>query len=246
MQRPIRRMDDRLFRRVVDECAESGCREIHLHNFGEPLLDPQLDDRIRTIKERGVRRVKIFSNGSLLDESWARRLIDAGLDEIKISLDGGTRREYERIRVPLNFDRVLENLCRLVTLRNELGSRLVIGAACSTTSDRRATARLLRPIVDSLVFGKVHNWAGTEAAGTRRAVRKPCSRLWRTLTVLAGGEVALCCLDYDGRHLLGRIDGGTSLRAIWQGAAYAQVRRWHAEARQDDLPLCRGCSKAFV
>jgi pyruvate-formate lyase-activating enzyme len=246
MQRPLREMDDGLFALVVDECARSGCREIHLHNFGEPLLDPRLAERIRYAKHRGLRRVKIFTNGSLLDEGWARRLIAAGLDEIKISFDGGTRDEFERIRVPLRFDRVLENVCRLVTLRNAMRSALHVRAVCSAAADRRETARILLPVVDSLVFGRVHNWAGTEPLGPRRAVRKPCSRLWRTLTVLAGGEVALCCLDYDGRHLLGRIDAATSLAAVWHSAAYAEVRRRHAAARQDELPLCRGCSKALV
>jgi hypothetical protein len=246
MRRPMRRMDDALFARIVDECAAGGCRQIHLHNFGEPLLDPQLAERIRYAKDRGIRRVKIFSNGSLLDEPWARRLIAAGLDEIKISFDGGGREQFARLRPPLDFDRVLNNVCRLVTLRNQLGAPLRILATCSAAGDRRETARLLRPVVDGLVFGRVHNWAGTEPVGPPRAVRKPCLRLWRTLTVLAGGEVALCCLDYDGRHLLGRIDESTTLATIWHGQAYAEVRRRHVEARQGDLLLCRGCSKAFL
>jgi len=246
MRRPARQMEDALFARIVDECARGGCRQIHLHNIGEPLLDPQLAERIRYAKRRGVRCVKIFSNGSLLDEQWARRLIEAGLDEIKISFDGGTRDEFQRLRPPLEFDRVLENVCRLVTLRNQLGSPLRILATCATTGDRREAARILRPIVDSLLFSRVHDWAGTEPLGPRRSVRKPCLRLWRTLTVLAGGEVSLCCLDYNGRHLLGRIDGRTTLEAVWHSPAYAEVRRRHVEARQGDLPLCRGCSKAFL
>ena len=39
MHRPIAWMDETLFARLIDECAASGCREVHLHNFGEPLLD---------------------------------------------------------------------------------------------------------------------------------------------------------------------------------------------------------------
>ena len=47
IQRPICRMDEALFTRVIDECAECGCTEVHLHNFGEPLLDKHLEDRVR-------------------------------------------------------------------------------------------------------------------------------------------------------------------------------------------------------
>jgi len=125
MNRPIRQMDDALFDRILDECAAARCREIHLHNFGEPLLDKRLEHRIRRAKEKGIAKVKIFSNGSLLTAERARVLIDAGLDEIKISFDGATREEFEAIRRPLKFDRVVANVEQLVKLRNELGSKLV-------------------------------------------------------------------------------------------------------------------------
>jgi molybdenum cofactor biosynthesis enzyme MoaA len=66
MQRPITTMDDGLYNRLIDECAVEGCREVHLHNFGEPLLDKRIEDRIAHAKQKGIRRVKIFCNGSLL------------------------------------------------------------------------------------------------------------------------------------------------------------------------------------
>ena len=65
-------MDQTLFEQIVDECAVWGCREVHLHNFGEPLLDDRLEDRVRYAKQKGIARVTIFSNGSLLDESRRR------------------------------------------------------------------------------------------------------------------------------------------------------------------------------
>ena len=76
IRRPIRHMDDDLFTRIVDECAACGCREVHLHNFGEPLLDKRLEDRVRYAKNKGLPKVKIFSNGSLLSERRARGLIE--------------------------------------------------------------------------------------------------------------------------------------------------------------------------
>ena len=246
LKRPVRRMDGALYTSIVDQCAAGGCREVHLHNFGEPLLDKQLEERVRYAKQRGIAKVKIFSNGSLLSAERARGLIDAGLDEIKVSFDGATREEFEAIRRPLKFDEVVENISRLVTLRNELGSTLRIHVACCSTSDKQATMQALEAIVDGFSFGKIHNWAGDGREPPRRSIRKPCARLWRTFTVLASGDVALCCLDYDGQHLLGRLEPGTSIRDIWQGEAYAAVRRLHARARQGEIGLCVNCSKAFV
>ena len=65
--------------------AANGCGEVHLHNLGEPLLDRQLEDKIRYAKERKIKKVRIFTNGSLLTASRSRSLIQAGLDEFAAS-----------------------------------------------------------------------------------------------------------------------------------------------------------------
>jgi hypothetical protein len=246
IERPIQRMEDDLFTRIIDECAQGGCREVHLHNFGEPLLDKQLEDRVRYAKGKGLSKVKIFSNGSLLSKARARGLMQAGLDEIKVSLDGATREEFERIRVPLKFDGVIENVRGLVALRNEMGSPLRIRIACCSTTDKESTMRSLERLVDGFSFGRIHNWASEGYSNGHGKIRKPCSRLWRTLTILADGAVALCCLDYDCRIPLGRLQEGTSIREVWTNPAYREVRTLHKEARQSEISLCRHCTKSFL
>jgi radical SAM protein with 4Fe4S-binding SPASM domain len=244
--RPITRMDETLFVRLIDECASSGCREIHLHNFGEPLMDKRLEQRINYAKNRGIKKVKIFSNGSLLDRARAKRLLDAGLDEIKISIDGASKEEFERIRVPLKFETVIENTVELVALRNVARSPLKVLVTCCSTSDKQASMQPLKNVVDGFFFCKIHNWGGIEQTNGRKRIRKPCSRLWRNLTVLASGDVSLCCLDYDGQYLLGRLDENTTIREIWNNHAYRQARLWHKQGRQDQIPLCANCSKSFL
>lgn len=249
MTRPVQTMSDALYRQVIDECAENRCREVQLHNFGEPLLDRSLPERIAYAKRQGIRKVKFFSNGSLLNEAWARELLESGLDEIKISLDGATKEEFEWIRPPLRFERVVDNIHRLVVLRDRRGSPLRVFVVCCSTSDRGGTIRAVEDAVDGFSFSRVHNWADREMrplVETRERIRKACARLWRTCTVLASGDVALCCLDYDGQHLLGHLDARTSLREVWQGQAYVAARRLHLQARQAEIPLCRDCSKSFL
>jgi sulfatase maturation enzyme AslB (radical SAM superfamily) len=246
MQRRPQPMEESLYQRLINECSESGCREVHLHNFGEPLLDRRLEQRVRDAKQKGIRKVKIFSNGSLISAARARGLVEAGLDEIKISFDGATREEFERIRAPLKFDQVVGNVRELVAIRNELKSTMKIGVACCSTSDKTATMSHLESIVDDFSFGKVHNWATQANSQPPGRWRKPCSRLWRTFTVLADGTVALCCLDYDGKCVLGRIDANTTIRQVFNNAAYQAVRRQHRASRQHEIGLCRGCTKSFL
>jgi radical SAM protein with 4Fe4S-binding SPASM domain len=246
IHRRITRMDDALYLRLVDECAQFGCREIQLHNFGEPLMDRELEARVSYAKGKGIKKVKIFSNGSLLNCDRAKALIDAGLDEIKISIDGASKEEFERIRVPLRFETVIENIKDLIAMRNTAGSRMKVHITCCSTSDKQETMRPLKSIVDGFSFSRIHNWGDYEQANTSGRLRKPCQRLWRNLTVLAGGEVSLCCLDYDGQYILGQVDENTSIREIWNNQAYRGVRQLHKEGRQAEIPLCANCTKAFI
>jgi len=246
MKRPIERMGDELFERIIDECAANDCVEIHMHNFGEPLMDKDLERRVAYAKGRGIPRVKIFCNGSLLDERRARGLLQAGLDELKISFDGATREEFEQIRTPLKFDQVVENVHRVVRLRDEMRRPMRVKVACCSTTDPKATMQTLEKVADGFSFGKIHNWAGGEGPSPESRVRKPCSRLWRTFTILASGEVALCCLDYDGRHVLGRVSAERTIREIWRDQPYDQVRQWHRTGRQENIDLCRNCTKSFL
>lgn len=251
MSRPVQRMPDALFDKIVRECAAAGVDTLHLHNFGEPLIDKRLPERVALCKSLGIRRVKLFSNGSIISEDKARALVAAGLDEIKISFDGATREEFERIRTPLKFDEVVGNVVRLVEIRDQMKAGLRVEVTCSATTDKGATMALLEKAVDGFSFGRIHNWAGWDDPNVAGAVkpgwlRKPCARVWQTFTVLANGDVALCCLDYDGSVILGNVAGeGESIRGIWRNEAYARVRDLHRSGRQGEIAICAGCSKSF-
>jgi MoaA/NifB/PqqE/SkfB family radical SAM enzyme len=80
-----------------------------LHGIGEPLLHPRLASMVRHLKRRKA-TVLFNSNGILLDEKRQGELIDAGLDEIRISLDAASPQSYQTMRKSGEFNRVLENL----------------------------------------------------------------------------------------------------------------------------------------
>lgn len=83
---------------------------VALHGIGEPLLNAELTDMIRCLKDRHPSATVLFnSNAILLDGGWQKDLIDAGLDEYRISLDAATAPTYARIRGVDAFETVIEN-----------------------------------------------------------------------------------------------------------------------------------------
>ena len=246
MNRPKETMDDELFEKIVRECAAANCKLLHLHNFGEPLLDKALPDRIAMAKKLGIRRVKLFSNGSLLRDETARRLLHSGLDEIKISIDGANAEEFNELRVGLSHAKVVENVRQFKAMRDAADKQgeLKIIATCTQTSDKALTDKFLHGMVDRIDYTRLHNWAGALGSLVNRRIRKPCDRLWRTFTVLANGNVSICCRDYAGRELVGNVRTH-SIREIWRNQRYHEIRSLHSRSKQKGIGACSDCSSSF-
>ena len=77
--------------------------------FGEPLLHPEFLDMARMIKKEGP-HVLFFTNALRLTEDIARGLADTDLDAIYVSMGGGTRETYKKIRGVDGFDDVVRNI----------------------------------------------------------------------------------------------------------------------------------------
>lgn len=88
-----------------------------LHGIGEPLLNAELADMICYVKSiHPTAKVLFNSNAILLHDEWQHALIDAGLDEFRISLDAATTATYAHIRGVDAFDEVIANLRRFTDL----------------------------------------------------------------------------------------------------------------------------------
>lgn len=110
-----------LYCKILDQLPR--LRTLQLWNWGEPLIHPQIDEIIAIAARRGI-RVHAHSHLSLKkDTAFFERLIDAGLAELWVSLDGASEETYARYRVGGDFGLALANLERLARTRRQLGSK---------------------------------------------------------------------------------------------------------------------------
>lgn len=87
-----------------------------LHGLGEPLLNKDLPRMIRYLKDRGT-YVLFNSNGIALTRSKGQQLIDAGLDEYRLSMDGATRETYAHVRGVDAFEKIWRNIKAFIDLQ---------------------------------------------------------------------------------------------------------------------------------
>lgn len=97
--------------RLLDQIAELG-QPIVILTGGEPLLRPDIFDIARYGTAKGLRMV-MAPNGTLITPEHARRMVEAGIQRISVSLDGATAESHDSFRgVPGAFEGALRGIAR--------------------------------------------------------------------------------------------------------------------------------------
>jgi MoaA/NifB/PqqE/SkfB family radical SAM enzyme len=96
-----------LFTSIVDQVPD--LQRAVLHGVGEPMLVKNLPKMVRYLKDRGT-YVLFNTNGTVLNERNGRALIEAGLDELRVSLDAANAKSFRAVRGKDYFRRILRNV----------------------------------------------------------------------------------------------------------------------------------------
>jgi MoaA/NifB/PqqE/SkfB family radical SAM enzyme len=105
-----------LFTSIVDQFPHIA--RVVLHGVGEPMMVRALPRMIRYLKDRGV-YVLFNTNGTLLTQRAGGQLIEAGLDELRISLDAASPESFTLVRGRDLFARIVRNVRAFVALQGE-------------------------------------------------------------------------------------------------------------------------------
>ena len=108
-----------LFTSLIDQYPNIA--RVVLHGIGEPMLVKDIAQRVKYLKDRGV-YVLFNTNGTLLNEVNGKALIDAGLDELRVSLDAAESDVYQMVRGKDFFDKIVENVGRFTAMQRELNA----------------------------------------------------------------------------------------------------------------------------
>ena len=248
--RPHGTMDTENCKRSIDEVVELGCKQVLLQGFGEPLIDKKLEDKMEYAKSKGLRTF-ITSNASLMTRERSRRLIEAGLDELRISFYGMRKESYETVMVGLNFEKTMENMTDFLDLRRELGLRrprldinwLVLP---ENEGDTEQFREYWEPRADAIEIWKPHNFGDGRTYRERYdeiSMKNTCGRPENgPLQIEWNGEVIPCCYDYNNRIVLGNAFEQPVLD-ILNGDKYNLLRMSHKEKQFGIFPYCDQCDQ---
>jgi hypothetical protein len=164
------------FEKSIELLLRCGQRTAYLHNFGEPLLHPQIVDLVRHCTKRNV-EASFFTNGLMLTGDLLTRLADAGLRYLYVSEQ--TRGEALRVEALIaEADLPIEMRGRFKPQRDQL----------HTWAGQVAHGGATLPAHPS------------EGAGPCLFQREQAA------VVLWDGRISVCCIDVEGGGERGTVD----------------------------------------
>ncbi|MCA9773331.1 MAG: SPASM domain-containing protein, partial [Myxococcales bacterium] len=101
----------------------AGAANVSLTGFGEPFMNPNLLGAVCAGIDHGS-RVEFFTNGKMLTEERANKIIEAGLPNLFVSISSADPATYERLYADGDFERLRRNLSHLRDEKARLGLSL--------------------------------------------------------------------------------------------------------------------------
>lgn len=254
------------FIRILDNAGPQ-IRTLALWNQGEPTINDELPEMIRIAKQRRIYTVTSTNGTLILRRNLARRLIEAGLDELIFSIDGLTQKTYEIYRVGGRLETVVEGMKEVRRLRDELGKttpRIVMqwlpmkhntheiprlrktAAGWGADTVEIKTTQIYTDEQAEAFLPEVESLRRYERRGQKWETKRryqSCRRLWFSTVVDWDGTVIPCCFDKDEDYPMGNALT-EDLATIWKGKAYSRLRRvLLKEGRREEM--CRNCTEGL-
>jgi radical SAM protein with 4Fe4S-binding SPASM domain len=252
LPRGLGTMTMELYRKIADDAVAFGIQKMQLHFQGEPLLHKNIAEMVALAKQRGL-TTQMFTNGLPLTDALADRLLDAGLDILRFSVDGVSEEVYQKNRVGGQFWRARRNMAMMTTKARERRSPIRLEWQMIAMRNNEHEIEQARAMAAEIGIGFfVKSFAVTDPGAVpedvqyrRRLHLKPCTDIYRAIFVYYNGDVVPCCYDIAGKAIVGNL-GRESLTAVWQSPAYVDLRRRidnAARCPEEEPELCRSCLK---
>jgi radical SAM protein with 4Fe4S-binding SPASM domain len=226
-------MSDELFHKIIKEGKEMKVLFFLPFLNGEPFVFPKIWEWLDYMQAEGV-QTAVYTNGEFLDPVRLSKYTN--IRYVNCSFNGVSKEAYDKVTRRPDYDKAKKNIEDLIKI-----AKFPVHVSMVVTEDnmhevdafkikwggRRAK---VRPFL---------TWAGAKHSSTeKKGIRRPCYMMFQHMTILWDGRVALCCMDHEGKVILGDANK-QSLQEIWDSNKHLRDRHKKLDF---DMPLCRDCN----
>ena len=248
------KMPETLFQKIIDDLAQTNPNRVSLYLMNEPMADKRLPEFIQYTAERiPETSTLVTTNGTYLNEERAEAMINAGLKRLKVSLQS---LDPERNREIMGYssEKVIEGVLATKRVMDRMRSKKFdLRVSMVVTKQNRGEISEARKfwrrhgvrLVTSALENRGGNIANAEEMNDgEMKLRDNCIRPSREMCILYNGDVALCCVDWHRRVILGNV-AERHVAQVWNDHPVEQIRQGFRERKAELLPdLCLNCTES--
>ena len=253
------------FKKIVDQLTEFPRRVCRLtfSGYGDPTMHKDLPEMIAYAKEKDVaEQIMLVTNGVLLNPEYNMKLINAGLDYIRISvpaIDNETAYKITGHKIDVTAP-YIENIRHLYKNKTNMTvlcktTNYALGGMGGAESDAELEEKfysLYDDVCDYYFVEHIVPWAGTDEETVKKqgleaipdkdmngrpVVRRHfCEFFFYSMTIDSIGNLRPCCL-LDA-PLIGTFGGKETLKEIWNSKRLLDLRIAHLNEK---IAACRDC-----
>ncbi len=251
-------MDFELFKKIIDDLTQfpEKLKVLRLNGQGEPLLNPYFPQMVKYAKDKDIADfIETITNGSLLKPELNEKLIDSGIDRIRISIESLTENGYQdTAKARINYQSFLENIkdlhdrsgsceiyCKIVDVavpdeerRNQFYEMF------SDVCDRFFIDNVIPLWSDFDEIGDLMNRSGAGVHGQKIQNVKVCPYSFYSLIINPDGEVTVCCADWKRKLVVGDLKK-ESFMEIWNGECLKTFWIKMLKGNKHEFEMCRKC-----
>lgn len=245
-----------MFERAIEQLKafENPINVIQLFALGEPLLNSNVPLFIRRIRQENVaKEVKITTNGSVLTHKLIDEMMEAGLDELIISLNGLCDADFKRIaNAKVRFDDMYDNIKYLYAHKRDCHVHIKIIGDYFSKEEQKFFVDQMGDYADTInIDGVTNHWSGIASTekeqqqydvGDSTFKEWPiCSLCFYELAIHSDGTVSPCAADWrKDEDNLGNIMEST-IKDIWESEKRKNMMVSFLKGTVNPYKACREC-----
>lgn len=242
------------YTKILEQLQEfpNKLKMLSLTGQGEPLLNKDLPLMIKMAKEANIaERIEIITNASLLTPAMSDGLIEAGLDTLRVSMQGLSTEKYQEIcGNNIDFDNFIENIkyfyrhkkntqlfVKIMDVSLEEGEQDKFYQLFRDCSDRMYIEKML-PVYEGVEITKDMN-VDYDRYGRKHQERAVCPLPFYMLGIFPNGDVEPCDTIYKP-IILGNV-GQESIIRMWNGRRLREFWEIQLKKERDASMRCVAC-----
>lgn len=245
-----------LYKKIIDDVSHfsNPLKVLRLYKVGEPLLHPQFPEMIAYARgNKKIQKIETTTNGLLLAPELNKKIINAGLSQINISVNGVNEDKiFHYTRTKVDFDKYVKNIKDLYE-RKENCEIYIKAIKQNLSKDEqnkfldifgsisdRIFLENLSPAWPEYKFDDMEMKFEAGHYGQEIIERNICTFIFYVMVINSDGMVSTCVQDWKQKMIVGDTSK-EDLKDIWLGSGLNSYRTEHLHGNKKSFTACAHC-----